>query len=73
MTETYAMQFPCGCFIELDIAYDWVDSRLSVEEDTVHKCKLKDVLKEIASHNSPLSMQEGKYVVELARKALGAG
>jgi len=42
MTETYARSFPCGCFIELDIAYDWVDCRISIEEVTVHKCSYED-------------------------------
>ena len=70
MTETYARAFPCGCFIELDIAYDWVDGRVTVEEETVHKCNLVDTLKEIASHTPPLSLQEGEYIVGLARKAI---
>lgn len=40
MTETYARSFPCGCFIELYIAYDWVDGVITIEEESVHECGL---------------------------------
>ena len=38
MAETYARAFPCGCFVELDIAYDWVDGQISIEEVSVKEC-----------------------------------
>lgn len=37
----YQKVFPCGCSIELQIEYDWMDGKIVIEAEEINECHHK--------------------------------